>query len=104
ASHPVTPPGVARWRSRRNWGPRVHEITYAGMRAVVLENERLRVTVLVDKGADVIEFNDKRRDLDYVWLSPIGTRRPHDVTAGSADAVAAFVDAYEGGWQEVFPS
>ncbi|HEX6336991.1 MAG TPA: DUF4432 family protein [Jiangellaceae bacterium] len=101
---PDHPPVVGRWRPRRNWGPRVHEITYAGMRAVVLENERLRVTVLADKGADVVEFNDKRRDLDYVWLSPIGLRNPADVAGGGTDDVATFVDSYEGGWQEIFPS
>lgn len=98
------PSGVARWRRRRNWGPRIHEITYAGMRAVVLENERLRVTVLADKGADVVEFNDKRRDLDYVWLSPIGLRHPGDAAGGASDDVALFVDSYQGGWQEIFPS
>lgn len=97
-------PGLARWRPRRNWGPRVHEVSYASMRAVVLENERLRVTVLADKGADVIEFNDKRRDLDFVWLSPIGLRHPNEVAGGGSDDVATFVDSYEGGWQEIFPS
>jgi hypothetical protein len=92
------------WRPQRNWGPRIHEIQYAGMRTVVLENQRLRVTVLADKGGDVVEFNDKRRDLDYAWLSPTGIRRPADLAGGGSDDVATFVDGYEGGWQEIFPS
>ncbi|HEX2312823.1 MAG TPA: DUF4432 family protein [Thermomonospora sp.] len=93
-----------RHRPSRNWGARLHETTWSGMRAVVLENEPLRVTVLVDKGGDVVEFCFKRRDLDFVWLSPEGVRNPRDVAGGAADDVAAFHDHYEGGWQEALPN
>ncbi|MCG5218806.1 DUF4432 family protein [Streptosporangium soli] len=89
---------------RRNWAARIHEITLAGMRAVVLENELLRVTVLAGKGGDVVEFAHKPTDTDFVWLSPQGLRAPHDVAGGAADDEAAFIDHYEGGWQEVFPN
>lgn len=92
------------WRPMRNFGARLHEVVLRGMRAVVLENQRLRVTVLADKGTDVVEFLDKRRDVDYCWLSPIGLRNPHDIAGGAGDDVALFVDQYEGGWQEVFPN
>jgi hypothetical protein len=63
-------------RPARNWGARVHEIAVAGVRAVVLENELLRVTVLAGLGSDVIEFCYKPRDLDATWLSPGGLRDP----------------------------
>ncbi|MEU5881928.1 DUF4432 family protein [Spirillospora sp. NPDC047279] len=93
-----------RHRPARNWGARLHETTWFGMRAVVLENELLRVTVLADKGGDVAEFCYKRRDMDFVWLSPDGVRNPRDVAGGASDDVAAFLDHYEGGWQEVLPN
>lgn len=93
-----------RHRPARNWGARLHEITWFGMRAVVLENELLRVTVLADKGGDVAEFCYKRRDMDFVWLAPDGIRNPRDVAGGAGDDVAAFLDHYEGGWQEVLPN
>jgi hypothetical protein len=64
------------------------------MRAVVLENELLRVTVLVDKGTDVVEFLAKRHDMDFVWWSADGLRAPS----------GGFLDHYEGGWQEVMPN
>lgn len=92
-----------RWRKWRNWGARVHEVTIAGLRAVVLENERLRVTILADKGTDIVEFNDKRRDLDFNWFTPTGIRNPADTVAGS-DPVGTFHDIFPGGWQEIFPS
>ena len=85
---------------RRNWGCRVHEITLAGLRAIVLENELLRVTVLADKGGDVVEFCHKPRDLDFAWLAPAGLRDPRDIAGGAADDAALFHDQYEGGWQE----
>ncbi|MEU6723380.1 DUF4432 family protein [Nonomuraea wenchangensis] len=90
--------------SMRNWGARLREVVLEGMRAVVLENERLRVTVVPDKGGDVVEFLHKPTDTDFVWLSPQGLRSPRDHLQGAADDVAPFVDHYEGGWQEVFPN
>lgn len=89
---------------RRNWRCRIHEITLAGLRAIVLENELLRVTVLADKGGDVVEFCYKPRDLDFAWLAPRGLRDPRDVAGGAADDAALFHDQYEGGWQEIFPN
>ncbi|MGI5285488.1 DUF4432 family protein [Nonomuraea polychroma] len=89
---------------RRNWAARLRHVVIDGLRAVVLENELLRVTVVPDKGGDVVEFLHKPTDTDFVWLSPQGLRSPHDHLQGAADDVAQFVDHYEGGWQEVFPS
>ncbi|MFC4118587.1 DUF4432 family protein [Nonomuraea zeae] len=89
---------------RRNWAARLRHVTIGGLRAVVLENERLRVTVVPDKGGDVVEFLHKPTDTDFVWLSPQGLRDPHDHLQGAADDVAQFIDHYEGGWQEIFPS
>lgn len=80
---------------RRNWGTRLRETTWDGAPAVVLENERLRVTVCLT-GAHVVEFNDKRRDLDLVWLNP-NARAPVGAPTG-------FFDTYPGGWQEVLPN
>ncbi|MFI7129157.1 DUF4432 family protein [Nonomuraea sp. NPDC050153] len=89
---------------RRNWAARLRPVTIDGLRAVVLENERLRVTVVPDKGGDVVEFLHKPTDTDFVWLSPQGLRDPHDHLQGAADDVAQFIDHYEGGWQEIFPN
>lgn len=37
---------MERHRPQRNWGPRIREGTYQGMRLATLENERIRVDVL----------------------------------------------------------
>lgn len=78
------------------------DYTYRGMRIAYLENELLRVGVLIDKGADVFEFTYKPRDLDFMWQSPIPLRPPFVAT--SALPEGAFHDYYYGGWQEVLPS
>lgn len=91
-------------RVQRNWGARVVEYTYRGMRAVALENEYLRVGVLADKGTDVFEFNYKPRDMDFVWLTAHGVRDPTVYLSTSPDPLSTFNDYYLGGWQEIFPN
>jgi Domain of unknown function (DUF4432) len=78
------------------------DYTYRGLRVAFLENESLRVGVLVDKGADIFELTYKPRDLDLMWHSPIPLRAPFPAT--SALPEGAFHDYYYGGWQEVLPS
>jgi Domain of unknown function (DUF4432) len=78
------------------------DYTYRGMRVAFLENDALRVGVLVDKGGDVFELAYKPRDLDFMWQSPIPLRKPFVAT--SALPEGAFHDYYYGGWQEVLPS
>jgi hypothetical protein len=78
------------------------DYTYRGMKVAFLENEAIRVGILVDKGADVFEFTYKPRDLDFMWQSPIELRKPFVAT--SALPEGAFHDYFYGGWQEVLPS
>ena len=40
----------------RNYGCRHKEIIYKGYRTLIIENEKIRTTILVDKGSDIIEF------------------------------------------------
>jgi hypothetical protein len=93
-----------RYRQQRNWGARILEYEHKGMRVVFLENEKLRVGVLVDKGTDIIEFNHKPTDTDFVWLTPGGVRNPTSYLSTAPDPLATFLDYYPGGWQEIFPN
>jgi len=88
----------------RNYGCRQHEVTLKGYRALVMENEKLRVTILLDKGTDVYELLYKPADIDFMWRSPLDldgrNRNPvtRELDSGSV------LDNYEGGWQELLPS
>ena len=91
------------WVEQRKHGCRIQDYTQHGMRTVTLENRALRVTVLPDKGADIVELRLKALDLDVLWASPNGLRDPR-VTHPSSEGLGAMMDFYEGGWQEILPS
>jgi hypothetical protein len=63
-----------------------------------LENGLLRVGVLPEKGADIFEITYMPRDIQLLMHTPWGLKPP------TAQPVSHFLDNYEGGWQELFPS
>ena len=92
------------YQSERNYGCRVSDAwTYRGLRTAILENELLRVVILVDKGADVDRLVHKPTDVDFLWRSPTGVRDPRRFLPTSGDGVGVWMDMYQGGWQTVFP-
>ncbi len=74
-----------------------------GLETVVLENDRVRVGVLLDKGADVYEVYSKPDGLDVLFRTPQGIVNPASA-ASVASRQGSFMDSYEGGWQELFPT
>jgi hypothetical protein len=88
----------------RNFGCRITEYLYRGLRTIALENELLRVVVLADKGTDIFEFLYKPKDVDFMWRSPWGVRNPSTFVATSHTGGSAFLDFYEGGWQDCMPT
>lgn len=90
--------------TQRNWGARIRDVEYRGIRMIIMENERLRIAILAGKGTDIVEINYKPLDLDFVWLSPNGVQNPSESGAAFRDSLATFADFYPGGWQEVFPN
>jgi hypothetical protein len=88
----------------RNHGCRISDAwTFKGMQTIILENELLRVTVLVDKGTDIVEFRYKPRDLDFLYFAPGGIRNPARATPPAASS-APFLDYFSGGWNEILPN
>lgn len=79
------------------------ELTYKGYQALFLENDLLRIGVLVGKGADLFQFLHKPTDTDFLWRSPIGLINPSRNRATKASAAGVFLDTYHGGWQEILP-
>ena len=92
------------YQLERNYGCRVSDAwTYRGLKTAVLENDILRVVVLVDKGADVYQLVHKPTDVDFLWRSPWGVRDPTRFTPTTGSGFGSFLDHYEGGWQTVLP-
>jgi hypothetical protein len=93
--------GFSFWRSD---GCRVSDQwTYLGLRVLILENDLLRVVVLLDKGSDIVEFRYKPRDLDFLLHTPQDVRNPHQNLV-SAFTDSPFLDYFSGGWNEVLPN
>ena len=79
----------------RNYGCRITEYIYRGLRTIILENELIRVTILADKGSDIIEFLHKPTDTDFLWRSPLGVKDPSIFVPTTASPRGAFLDDYE---------
>jgi hypothetical protein len=87
----------------RNFGCRISdELSYRHSRLLVLENEKLRVSVLLDKGSDIIEFLYKPTDTDFMWRSPMDHVNMYKYIQSVPNTID-FRDYYLGGWQEIFP-
>ncbi|MGD2269843.1 MAG: DUF4432 family protein [Desulfobacterales bacterium] len=75
---------------------------YRNSRLLVLENEKIRVSVLLDKGSDIIEFLYKPTDTDFMWRSPMEHVNLYKYIQSIPNTID-FRDYYLGGWQEIFP-
>ena len=92
------------YQQERNYGCRVSDAwTYRGLKTAVLENELLRVVILLDKGADIYQLVHKPTDVDFLWRSPWGVRDPSKFLSTTGSPTGVWLDVYEGGWQTVFP-
>ena len=76
---------------------------YKGMRVLFIENDLVRVGILLDKGADIFQFLHKPTDTDFLWRSPQGLKRPDRFEATRSSSAGVFLDSYHGGWQEILP-
>lgn len=91
------------YTGERNYGCRFMEITIMGLRAIILENEKIRTTFILDKGTDIIEFNYKKTDTDFVWRNPMGISCLRKMQGIHMDE-DCMSDNYLGGWFEIMPN
>lgn len=83
--------------------PRVStEYAYRGIDAALMETEHLRLFVLTGKGGDILEFRDKRTDIDVLWHAHHNWQPPADRFVPTA-AETTWLDHYPGGWQVNLP-
>lgn len=86
----------------RNYGCRINtDYFYKNLRVEILENEYLKISILIDKGTDIFEFLYKPKDTDFMWLSPWGIKSPSNFVSTIPSKDGNFMDYYEGGWQEI---
>lgn len=83
---------------------RLTEITIAGMRALYLENDFLKIGILTDRGSDIFEFRYKPKDIDFLLRLPKGIRNPQRNFSQIRNTKSQFEDYYYGGWQLCLPN
>jgi len=71
--------------------------TLLAFRAVIIENEALRVVVLPELGGRIWSIIYKPRDRELLWHNP-------DIPPRKAPFGAAFDNVWCGGWEEMFPT
>ncbi len=86
----------------RNYSCRFQEISIYDYKSLILENDVLRVMLLIDRGCEIIEFNYKKMDLDFVWRTPNGLEALKNFSKDYGDDYT-LTDYYTGGWFEAFP-
>jgi len=77
-----------------------------GHRALWLDNDLLRISILPDKGADIYELVYLPAGVDFLMKTPSGLKPAGRQSGGSYPQGVSpdFLDNYEGGWQELFPN
>jgi uncharacterized protein DUF4432 len=83
--------------------PGIREGLVHGWPAVHLASDLLEVTVLPDKGADIYALTDLGSGIDPLFKAPWGLQPPGSPPRAGSEG-AAFLENYEGGWQELFPN
>ena len=77
---------------------------YNNMRVIWLENDLIKIGVLVGRGADIFEFRYKPQDLNFLLRLPGDIKNPSQVFAQKRDTNNQMEDYYYGGWQETLPN
>ncbi len=81
----------------RNYGCRLtQDLVYQQYRAIMLENEKLQIILLLDRGGEPIRFLHKASDTDFIWMTRLGLLPPHGLYPD-------YQMTYPGGWQEMMP-
>lgn len=95
---PITDP-------QRHWGCRVNDrVTWEGFHALIVQNELIQIVILVDKGAEIVQFLYKPLDIDFLWHSPNPLRTASAFVPIGGEPTSPFFDRWSGGWFEVLPN
>jgi galactose mutarotase-like enzyme len=83
---------------------KITEAEIDGMRALYLENDLLKIGILVDRGSDIFEFRHKPKDIDFLLRLSKGIRNPQTHFSQIRNTKSQFEDYYYGGWQICLPN
>lgn len=88
---------------QRHHGCRIRECIRLGHAPVTLEDDLVRISVLLSKGADIVEFRHKPPDVDGLWHLAGGIPAISNCAPETANGCDVLSDFYGGAWNESFP-
>jgi hypothetical protein len=85
-------------------GPRATPFRWEGLDLLAIENDRVRIVIWPEHGADLLEFRDKASDIDVLWKNaqcwPPRRRALDQPQLGRSE----FYDIFHGGWFVSLPN
>ena len=89
----------------RHFGCRINDrVIWKGFRAMIIQNDKIQIVLLPDKGTEIIQFLYKPTDTDFLWHWKNPLRDPENFIPVSGGDPAPFFDHWSGGWFEVLPN
>jgi hypothetical protein len=83
---------------RRVHGPRATCYRWAGLDLLAVENERLRLVIWPEHGADLLELRHKPTDIDVLWKNPYDWPPRRQPLAQPQRGRSEMYDLFHGGW------
>ncbi|NND06444.1 MAG: DUF4432 family protein [Saprospiraceae bacterium] len=80
------------------------EWTLNNMRVVWMENDLIKVGILVGRGSDIFEFRFKPVDVNLLLRLPTDIINPQQIVSQIRSTENQMEDYYYGGWQEALPN
>jgi hypothetical protein len=90
--------------SSQNSGCRIRQFTHRGHDLLSLENSLIRITLLLDKGGDIIEFTYKPKDLDFLLKRKDGLNETAKQIDSSSQISGAYFDYYPEAGRKFYPA
>ena len=81
-----------------------HFYLWEGHEVIELNSEQLTVKVSLNRGAEIFELRDKRKNVDLLWHNHEDIVRNRPYISSRNSEFGNFLENFSGGWQEVLPA
>lgn len=89
---------------KRNYASRISVHCQDGLQILTMENNLVRLSILVSLGATIYEFLDKKTDIDFMFRTRQGLTGAASRLLTVQNPQGGFWDVWPGGWLEMFPN
>ena len=77
---------------------------WEGHELLELNSAHLTIKISINRGAEILELRDKRKNLDLLWHNHEDIVRNRESISSRNSEFGNFLEHFSGGWQEVLPA